>query len=96
MIKEMRPLSMAEASVYLEDEEVKTFFKKFAKAKPEEAGKIWKEVESLGSVKIRPEHIAKIIDIIPEDNQDVAKIFNDLSLDENETTKILEIVKKYK
>ena len=92
----MKPLSMAEASVYLEDEEVKAFFKKFSKATPDEAGKIWKEVEALSSIKIRPEHIAKIIDIIPEDNQDVAKIFNDLSLDENETAKILEIVKKYK
>ena len=95
-IKEMKALSMSEASKYTEQEELKAFIKKFSKIKPADAEKLREEVEKLGSIKIKPEHISKIIDQLPEDNIDMSKIFNDISLDENEISSILEIVKKYK
>ena len=47
-------------------------------------------------LKLKQEHIVKIVDLLPEDALDLNKIFTDVSLDEDETTKILEIVKKYK
>jgi len=96
MIIETKALSMAESSEYLEDEEIKAFMKKFAKLKKADAEKLREEIEKLDSIKIKNENIAKIIDLMPEDAQDIAKIFNEVSLDENETSKILEIVKKYK
>ena len=40
--------------------------------------------------------MVKIVDLLPEDSIDINKIFTDVSLDENETNKILEVVKKYK
>ncbi|MBI2124317.1 hypothetical protein HYT92_00855, partial [Candidatus Pacearchaeota archaeon] len=46
--------------------------------------------------KLKPENIAKIIDFLPEDASDINKIFIDTGLDENETAKIIEIVKKYR
>ena len=96
MITETKALSMAESSEYLEDEEMKVFVKKFVKIKKADAEKLREEIEKLDSIKIKSENIAKIIDLMPEDAQDIAKIFNEVSLDENETSKILEIVKKYK
>lgn len=95
MINEMKPLSMAEASKFV-DEDLKAFFKKFTKIKPADAEKMREELEKIESMKIRPEHIVKIIDIMPEDNIDLNKIFADVSLDDQEASKIIEIVKKYK
>ena len=94
-INEMKALSMAEASTYVEDENISAFIKRFIKVKPAEAGKLRVELEALGNIKMKDENIAKIIDIMPEDSQDLNKIFSDVNLDENETAKILEIVKKY-
>lgn len=96
MITEMKELSMAEASEYLESEELQGFAKKFVKVKPAEAKKMRTELEAVDSIKIKSEHIAKIIDILPEDAVDLGKIFSEISLDENEANKILEIVKSHK
>ncbi len=96
MIKDMKALSMVEASKYIENEELNAFVKKFTKMKDKVAAKMREELEKIGSMRIKEEHIAKIIDIMPEDSQDIAKIFSDVSLDENESSQILEIVKKYK
>lgn len=96
MIKEMKALSMVEAEQYLEDSELKPFIKKFTKMKKQDVEKIREEIEKLENMKIKPEHIAKIIDLMPEDSQDISKIFTDIGLDENENNQILEIIKKYK
>jgi DNA-directed RNA polymerase subunit F len=37
----------------------------------------------------------KIVDFLPENAEEVNKIFNEVSLNEEEINKILEIVKKY-
>lgn len=97
-IIEMKPLSMVEAKETLkegEDEkDIAGFIKKFSKLSLKEAEKIRGELLSLEIMKIKEEHIAKIIDLMPEDNADLNKIFVDTSLDEDETSKILEVVKK--
>lgn len=97
MIKKMIPLSMTESSEYItgesdREEEVRKFIKKFIKIKPEKAGKIRKRIESLGLMKVKPEHISKIIDILPENSESLNKIFTDVGLDEDETKKILDSV----
>ena len=101
MITKIKPLSMTESLEYVGEErdseaEFKKFIKKFTKIKPEEAKEMQKKLEELNLLKMKSEHMVKIIDIMPEDAESLNKIFNDVSLDEDETKKILEIVNKYK
>lgn len=97
----MKPLSMAEVDDIAkainddEDKEIHGFLKKFAKLKTKEAKKMREELENLNLLKLKGEHIAKIMDLLPEDSVDINKIFIDISLDDDETNKILEVVKKY-
>jgi len=99
---EMKPLSLpevgeiVEASGEEEKKEIQNFIKKFTKLTPEKAKELRKEIENLGILKIKEEHVVKIIDLLPEDTSDINKIFTNVSLDENEANKILEIVKKYR
>jgi len=77
-------------------QEMELFLKKFLKTKPEHAKKIKEELEKLDSIKIKRDHIVKIVDMCPVDASDVNKIFIDVSLNEDEINKILEIVKSSK
>ena len=98
MIIKQEPVSLAEAKELVGDErpDVQKFVKTFTKMKTEEAKKMREEIEKLEILKVKLENIAKIIDILPEDASDLNKIFVDVSLDEDEINKILEVVKKYK
>jgi DNA-directed RNA polymerase subunit F len=98
MIIKQEPLSMAEVKKIVKDEneELEKFVKSFVKMKPEDAENMKKELEGLGILKIKPEHIVKIADLLPEDASDVNKICVDVGLDEEEIGKILGVVKKYK
>ncbi len=101
MIKNNEPLNMAEVIEYLKkNEESKAeivgFIKKFSKIKIKEAKELKQEIESLGIIKIKPDYAVKIADILPENAEDLNKIFIDVSLDEDETKKILETVKKFR
>jgi DNA-directed RNA polymerase subunit F len=75
---------------------MKVYIKKFLKIEPKKAIKMKEELENCGILKIKNEHLVKIINIIPEDASDLNKIFIDVSLTEDETNKILEIVKNNK
>ena len=99
MITEMKPLSMAESKELIGDEgkdkEIAVFIKKFSKLDGKKAGELRNALESLELMKLKDEHIAKIIDLLPEDSSDINKIFIDVSLDEEEINKLLETVKKH-
>ena len=102
MIKKMQPLDMFEAKKILgsleETEKIKqvdVFIKKFLKIKTEKANKLKEELKNLELLKLKEEDIVKIIDLMPEDVLDLNKIFVDVALNEDETNKILETVKKY-
>jgi DNA-directed RNA polymerase subunit F len=103
MILDRIPLNMNEVQDILKDipdsekkQEMELFLKKFLKAKPEQAKKIKEELEKLDMIKIKREHLVKIVDMLPGDASDLNKIFIDVSLNEDETNKILEIVKSAK
>ena len=88
---------MAEASEYIgaeENTDAKGFIKKFTKMKPKEAKELRKKLEDLDLMKLRTEHIVKIIDILPKTSEEINKIV-DVSLDEDETKKILETIKEH-
>ncbi len=101
MITDKKPISMAEAKKFLSKEneqeaELLAFINKFVELSPEQAEDFSKKIEELNLMKIRKEHVTKIIDLLPEDAEDLNKIFTDTGLDEDETKKILEIVKEFK
>jgi DNA-directed RNA polymerase subunit F len=108
MVKDVEVLSMAEVKETLtkypqsEDnkkaKEVMDYIKKFSKIKPEKAKDIKKALNDLNIIKLKQKHIAKIIDVMPEDAEDVRKIFvgEDVTLDQDEITSILDAVKKNK
>jgi len=101
MIKNSEPLSMAEVIEYLKksgesESEIVGFIKKFNNIKAKEAKELKQEIESLGIMKVKPEYTVKIIDLLPENAEELNKIFSDVSLDEDETKKILDTIKKYK
>ncbi|MBI2630475.1 hypothetical protein HYW76_05225 [Candidatus Pacearchaeota archaeon] len=100
MINEMKPLTMAEVKEISEDVEedkgIKDFIKKFTKLDAKTAIEMREEIEKLGILKVKDGEIVKIVDLMPEDATDLNKIFTEVSLDEEEIKKILEVVKKYK
>ena len=98
MIKNNESLSMVEAMEYMkntqnEEVEMMGFIKKLVKITPKKAKEIRKNIEELKLMKVRPQHISKIIDLMPENAEDLNKIFTDVSLNEDETKQILEKIK---
>lgn len=101
MIKDIRPLSMVEAIEYIknskeEGKDILSFIKKFTKLNSKEAKELRKKIEELDLMKISNEYLSKIIDILPENPEELNKIFVGVSLDEEEAKKILEVIKEFK
>ena len=100
MIRNNSTLSMAEVLDYISKEDNETeivgFINKFNKLNSKDAKELKSEIEKLNILKIRPENLVKIIDILPENSEELNKIFVDVSLDEDETRKILDAIKKFK
>jgi DNA-directed RNA polymerase subunit F len=103
MILERTPLNLNEVEEIIEDspdsekkEEMKQFLKKYLKTKPEQAKKIKENLDKLDLLKIKREHLVKIVDLVPANATDLNKIFVDVSLTEDEINKILEVVKNSK
>lgn len=101
MIKNSEPLSMAEVVEFVEKENedelnVVGFIKKFNKLNSKDAKELKEELNKLEIIKIKTDYIIKMIDLLPETPEELNKIFVDVSLDEDETKKILDTIKKYK
>ncbi len=98
MIKDNQSLSMAEVLEYTKDKEsdIFQFIKKFSTLKPKEAKELRVKLEGLELMKLKPEHISKVIDVFPDTVEDLNKIFMGVSLDEDESKKILDTIKEYK
>ena len=97
MIRQSEPLSMGEASQYLEKgSEVADFLKKFSVLKPEKAKELKEKLTALDILKLNDKSIVKIVDILPKDKDELNKILVDVSLDEDEANKVLDAVKEYK
>jgi len=98
-IIESTPLTLAEVSDLAGDadreKEVKTFIKKFTKMPAKKAREMREELTKLDLLKLKEEHIVKIVDFMPGDASDLNKVMVDVSLDQEEVNKILDVVKKY-
>lgn len=99
MILNKKPLMLAEVKEYTKDlddkKEFHEYMKAFTKLSKSDALKCAEEIRALNNPKIKEEDIIKIVDIIPQDPEDINKIFLDVSLTEEESNTILGIVKKY-
>ena len=91
---------MAESLAYIKDnessEEIKSFIEKFVKISPEKAKELRSKIDEMELIKLREEHVVKIIDLLPENQEDLNKICNDISFDEDETKKIIQTIKEFK
>ena len=98
MIKENEPISLCETKEYLKkskDSELNEFIKNFSKLDVKVAKELRKKLEKLDLLKLKKEDITKIIEILPQTKEELNKIFNDFSLDENETQTVLSAVKEF-
>ena len=74
------------------------YLKQFVKTKPEHAKKLKEALQNLNIIKLNPKFIAKIVDLMPEDTEDIRKIFvgEEINLEQDEINSILEAVKHTK
>ena len=101
VIKESTPLTLAEVSSLVgsseKAEKVKTFIKKagIKNLDLKNVSALKEELRGLNLLKLKEDYIVKIIDFLPEDGADLNKVLQDVSLDQDEVNKILDVVKKY-
>jgi len=99
MINSMKPLALCEVKEIVEQleekKELKDYLKKFGNLSNEVSVKLMDELEKLDNMKIKKEHIVKIVDFFPKTSEDLNKIFSDVSLDEKEVNEVLEIIGRY-
>lgn len=95
----MKPVSMAEVQEIVKHQEEKKpiheYLKTFTKLSAAKAAELESELRALNNVKLKEEYIIKIVDLLPKDAEDLHKIFHDVSLEEQEITTVLDIVKGY-
>lgn len=98
-IKEESPLSMAEVVSLVgtseKAEAVKNFIKSFDVMDIKSAQKMKDELKNLDLIKLKDEHIVKIVDFVPTDASELNKVVIEVSLDQDEVNKILDVTKKY-
>jgi DNA-directed RNA polymerase subunit F len=99
VIKEEKPITIAEVLELVKDSEsskdIKEFIKKFDILELKDALKMKEELKSLDLIKLKDQHIVKIVDFKPSDASELNKILPETSLDSEEIEKILDVVKKY-
>ena len=74
---------------------IKKFIKNFNKMSVEKAKEMKEELKALDLIKLKDAHIVKIVDFMPTDASELNKVVIDISLDQEEVTKIFDVVKKY-
>jgi|TARA_B100001971_G_C18120972_1_gene499420 DNA-directed RNA polymerase subunit F len=98
-IKEERPITMAEVVSLSGDSEkgaiIKSFIKNFNKTPLDKALEMKEALKNLDLIKLKESHIVKMVDFMPSDSIELNKILIDVSLDQEEVTKILDVIGKY-
>ncbi len=97
-ILEKEPLALSEITPYIKDldekKDLKAYLKKFSKLNPDQVKKLREEITALDNPKVRESHIVKIADLMPEDPEDLNKVFTEVSLSQEEAQAILSKVKE--
>ncbi|MFA5484635.1 MAG: hypothetical protein WC260_00050 [Candidatus Pacearchaeota archaeon] len=99
VIKEEKALTITEVIDLVEksskEYEIKNFLKQFNKNTLEDVKNMKEELKNLEILKLKEIHITKIIDFKPTEVSELNKIISDVSLDNDEITKIIDVIKKY-
>lgn len=99
MILNKTPLTLAQVKAYasgLEENKVLVdYLKAFSNLSKEKAESLLAEIHALNNPKIKEELAVKVVDLLPQDAEDVNKIFLENSLSEEETQALLAVVKNY-
>jgi DNA-directed RNA polymerase subunit F len=100
MIKESRPICMAEVVELVGDSEksesIKKFIKSFDILKFDKTKELMDELKALDLIKIKEDSIIKIADFVPTDAAELNKMMIDVSLDADEVNKILDVTRKFR
>jgi len=100
VVTEETPITLAEVVALAGDSEksvaIKKFIKNFNKMDVEKAREMKEALVKLDLIKLKEEHIVKIVDFMPSDASELNKVIVEVSLDGDEVTKILEVVKSFK
>jgi len=100
MIKQNNPLSIVEALEYADSKnesevKLKKFMENFEKLDVNEAKNLREKLKMMELLKVKNSHISKIIDLVPENKEDLNKIFTEVSLDEDESKQILDAIEEF-
>lgn len=91
---------MIEALEYLKESkeggDLVSFIKKYNKLNQKDAKMLREKLEKLDLIKLDDKVISKIIDTLPENSEELNRIFVGMSADEEEANKIIEIIKGIK
>jgi len=101
MIKENKSLSMTEALRYTSAKkesgaQIKSFIEKFQILDFKKAKELRKKLQQMDLLKMKETHISKIIDIMPENKENLNKIFTDIGLTEDENKQILDAIQEFR
>ena len=100
MIKGNEALSMQEAGKYVKEgeknAELVNFIKDFSKVKPKDAEDLKKEILGMDMMKLKKENIVKIVEVMPENQEELNKVLTNVSLSEDEAAKVLDSVKRFR
>ena len=98
MITERKALSMSEAQAYIDKEnaETKAFIKKFISLDSKKAKELREKLVGLDLMKLKEEHIVKLVDLLPETDEEVNKVCSGVGLNEDEIKKVIDTIKEYK
>jgi DNA-directed RNA polymerase subunit F len=99
MILNEKPLLLGEVSELTGDsdqgKEIKKFIKKFSKLKIEDAKKMKEELEGLDILQLKEKDIVSLVNFVPKDGQEVMKVLQGISFNQEEVDKILNVTKNY-
>ena len=99
-ITEETPITLAEVVALSGESDkavaIKKFIKNFNKVDVEKAREMKAALKELDFIKLKDEHIVKVVDFMPTDAAELNKVLIEVSLDGDEVTKILEVVKNFK
>lgn len=97
-IREEKPLTIAEVIELIKNSEssktTEDFLRGYCDTSIETVLKIRGELISLDLIKLKERDIVKIIDFMPQDAVELNKIIGDCNLDNDEVTKILNVINK--
>ncbi len=99
MILSKKPLTLAEVDSFVpkgeEKKPIHEYLKKFLVLSKDKADKLIEELRALNNLKLKEEHLIKIVDFLPKSLEDLNKVAAEANLSEAEANAILEITNKY-